>query len=181
MHLLSNSNTHVFEIGEAAKRSEVILTARDLQKAQDAAEVLKNKGYDVYPRALEVTDEQKLVGIAAWAKEKFGKIDLIVSNAGVNLKDNPDNIKMSKAFYIDELDADAMLNVIRINRIAPLMVVKHFRSLLRKNELPIVINISSWLGPVSNLTFGGHYGYVGRKNLLNVLNKSMLMKSRVIV
>jgi hypothetical protein len=65
MHLLSNSNTHVFEIGEAAKRSEVILTARDLQKAQDAAEVLKNKGYDVYPRALEVTDEQKLVGIAA--------------------------------------------------------------------------------------------------------------------
>jgi short-subunit dehydrogenase involved in D-alanine esterification of teichoic acids len=88
---------------------------------------------------------------------------------------------MSKAFYIDELDADAMLNVIRINSIAPLMVVKHFRSLLRKNEPPIVINISSWLGSVSNLTLGGHYGYVGRKNLLNVLNKSMLMKSRVII
>lgn len=151
----------------------VILTARDLEKAQNAAEILNKQGYEVYPKALEVTDEQQLAEIGAWTNGKFGKIDLIVNNAGINPKDNPDKAKMAKAFYLDQLDADEMLNVIRINSIAPLLVVKHFRSLLRKSDRPIVINISSWLGSVSNLTFGGHYGYVGSKNLLNVLNKSM--------
>lgn len=151
----------------------VILTARDLEKAQNAAEILNKQGYEVYPKALEVTDEQQLAEIGAWTNGKFGKIDLIVNNAGINPKDNPDKAKMAKAFYLDQLDADEMLNVMRINSIAPLLVVKHFRSLLRKSDRPIVINISSWLGSVSNLTFGGHYGYVGSKNLLNVLNKSM--------
>lgn len=152
---------------------KVILTARNLHKAKEAADILNKQSFDVYPRALEVTDEQQLAEISAWADEMFGKIDLIVNNAGINPKDNPDKAKMAKAFYLDQLDPDEMLNVIRINSIAPLLVVKHFRPLLRKSDRPIVINISSWLGSVSNLTFGGHYGYVGSKNLLNVLNKSM--------
>ncbi len=36
-----------------------------------------------------------------------------------------------------------------------------------------MINISSWLGSVSQLSFGAHYGYVGSKNLLNIFNRSM--------
>ena len=69
-----------------------------------------------------------------------------------------------------------MLQVIQINSLAPLMVVKHFLPLLKKSENPLVVNISSWLSSVSQLSFGGHYGYVGSKNLLNVLNKSMALE-----
>ncbi|MBK7303920.1 MAG: SDR family NAD(P)-dependent oxidoreductase [Saprospiraceae bacterium] len=103
---------------------------------------------------------------------------MLVNNAGVNPKDYADKSRMSKAFHLDNLDAKEMLDVIHINSIAPLLVVKHFRSLLQKSERPIVINISSWLGSVTNLTFGGHYGYVGSKNLLNVFNKSMANELR---
>jgi len=39
-----------------------------------------------------------------------------------------------------------------------------------------VINISSWLGSVNLLKFGGHYGYVSSKNLLNILNKNMALE-----
>jgi NAD(P)-dependent dehydrogenase (short-subunit alcohol dehydrogenase family) len=152
---------------------KVILTARDFQKAQEAAEKLNKQELVVYPKGLEVTDEGQLNEIAKWVMEMFGRLDLIVNNAGVNPKDFSDKSKMAKAFYLNDLDADEMLEVIRINSIAPLLVVKHFRQLLQKSENPIVINISSWLGSVTNLTFGGHYGYVGSKNLLNVLNKSM--------
>jgi len=152
---------------------KVVLTARDFQKAQEAAEKLNEQKLVVYPKALEVTDEDQLNETAKWVTEMFGRLDLIVNNAGVNPKDFSDKSKMVKAFYLNDLDADEMLEVIRINSIAPLLVVKHFRQLLQKSEKPIVINISSWLGSVTNLTFGGHYGYVGSKNLLNVLNKSM--------
>lgn len=152
---------------------KVILTARDLQKAQDAAEKLNEQELIVYPKALEVTDENQIKEIAIWANEMFGRIDLIVNNAGINPKDYTDKSKMAKAFYLKDLDAKEVLDVLHINSIAPLLIVKHFRPLLNKSEKPVVINISSWLGSVTNLSFGGHYGYVGSKNLLNVLNKSM--------
>ncbi len=152
---------------------KVILTARDLEKAQEAAELLNEQELVIYPKALEVKDEKQIEEIAIWASEMFGRIDLIVNNAGINPKDYADKSRMAKAFYLKDLDAKEMLEVIHINSIAPLLVIKHFKQLLAKSEKPIVINISSWLGSVTNLTFGGHYGYVGSKNLLNVLNKSM--------
>lgn len=152
---------------------KVILTARDLEKVQKAAELLNEQELVIYPKALEVTDEKQIEEIAVWASEMFGRIDLIVNNAGINPKDYADKSRMAKAFYLKDLDAKEMLDVIHINSIAPLLIVKHFRQLLVKSEKPMAINISSWLGSVTNLTFGGHYGYVGSKNLLNVLNKSM--------
>lgn len=155
------------------KGYKVILTAREIQKAQEAAETLNGQNQFIFPKALEVTDETQINEVVDWTKEMFGRLDLIVNNAGVNPKDYADKLKMAKAFYLNDLDAKEMLDVIHINSIAPLLVVKHFRQLLQKSEKSIVINISSWLGSVTNLTFGGHYGYVGSKNLLNVLNKSM--------
>jgi NAD(P)-dependent dehydrogenase (short-subunit alcohol dehydrogenase family) len=152
---------------------KVILTARDFEKAQEAAEILNEQELVIYPKALEVTDEKQIQEIADWAKEMFGRIDLIVNNAGINPKDYTDKSRMVKAFNLNDLDAKEVLDVLHINSIAPLLIVKHFRQLLNKSDNPIVINISSWLGSVTNLTFGGHYGYVGSKNLLNVLNKSM--------
>lgn len=157
---------------------KVILTAREIQKAQAAAETLNVRQQSAIPKALEVTDEIQIKNLASWVKESYGRLDLILNNAGVNPKDYADKSRMSKAFHLDNLDAKEMLDVIHINSIAPLLVVKHFRSLLQKSERPIVINISSWLGSVTNLTFGGHYGYVGSKNLLNVLNKSMANELR---
>lgn len=152
---------------------KVILTARDFEKAQEAAELLNEQELVIYPKALEVTNENQIQEITNWTNEMFGRIDLIVNNAGINPKDYTDKTRMAKAFNLNVLDAKEMLDVLHINSIAPLLVVKHFRQLLCKSEKPIVINISSWLGSVTNLTFGGHYGYVGSKNLLNVLNKSM--------
>lgn len=152
---------------------QVILTARELKKAQAAAEPLIEQELVIYPKSLEVTNEKQIQEIANWTMEMFGRIDLIINNAGINPKDYADKSRIAKAFYLKDLDAKEMLDVLNINSIAPLIVVKHFRQLLNKSEKPIVINISSWLGSVTNLTFGGHYGYVGSKNLLNVLNKSM--------
>ncbi|MFD2200951.1 SDR family oxidoreductase [Shivajiella indica] len=155
---------------------KVILTARDFEKARKAAEVLNQEDLVVYPKQLEVTDESALQELANWGQEMFSRIDLIVNNAGINPKDYSDKNQMAKAFYLDQLDAEEMLKVIHVNSLSPLLVVKHFRSLLKKSQNPKVINISSWLSSVSLLRFGGHYGYVGSKNLLNILNKSMALE-----
>ena len=82
------------------------------------------------------------------------------------------------AFRLDALDAGVMGEVLRVNSLAPLLAVKHFRPWLRRAERPLVLSVSSWLGSVSQLSFGGHYGYVGSKNLLNVLHRSMAFELR---
>lgn len=157
---------------------EVVLTARKMEQAEAAAQALQSEGLRVHPFALEVTDEQQLAALAAWLSERFGKLDLLVNNAGVNPKDYADPVKKAQCFTLDAFDAAAMLEVLHINSLAPLLAVKQLRPLLVKSERPLVVNISSWLGSVSNLAFGGHYGYVGSKNLLNMLNKSMAYELR---
>lgn len=154
----------------------VILTARDLQKAEEASRNLQAEGLEIIPEALDVTNETSIRDFASRCLNHFGTIDVIVNNAGINPKDFSDKAKMSKAFRLDAFDPEVMNEVIRCNSYAPLLMVKHFRPLLAQSERPVVISISSWLGSVSQLGFGGHYGYVGSKNFLNVLNKSMALE-----
>jgi NAD(P)-dependent dehydrogenase (short-subunit alcohol dehydrogenase family) len=151
----------------------VILTARDLPKAEKAAAKLSSGDLLVIPKVLDVTNESQLQDLSKWLQQEFGKIDLIVNNAGINPKDYKDKRRMAKAFYLNDIDTDELIEVIKVNSIAPLLVVKHFRVLLSKSEKPVVINISSGMGSISNLNFAGHYGYVGSKSLLNAFNKSM--------
>lgn len=41
-------------------KHKVILTARDLEKSQEAAELLNEQELVVYPKALEVTNEKQM-------------------------------------------------------------------------------------------------------------------------
>lgn len=159
-----------------ARDYKVIVTARTLVQAETAAALLNAEAVVAFPKAMEVTNEQQLQAVATWVREAFGQLDLLVNNAGVNPKDYADKARMAKAFYLDDLAAEEMLRVLHVNSLGPLLVVKNFRSLLRDSQRPLVLNVSSWLGSVSGLRFGGHYGYVGSKNLLNVLNKSMALE-----
>jgi NAD(P)-dependent dehydrogenase (short-subunit alcohol dehydrogenase family) len=162
---------------------KVILTARDFSKAEQASKVLQEAGYDVLAKSLDIQKETEVKGLADWIHSEYGKVDLIVNNAAINPKDYPDKSRMEKAFFLDSFDADEVLEVLRINTIAAVLMVKHFRSLLKKSEKPIVVNISSWLGSATLLSFGGHYGYAGSKNLLNFYTKAMsieLQKDRII-
>lgn len=152
---------------------EVVLTARKESDAKNAAETLAKNGLSVKYHMLDVTSEKSIADLSMWLGETYGKVDVLINNAGVNPKDFSDKERMAKAFYLDALDGEVMSQVLLTNSIAPLLMIKHLRPLLRQATKPVVIHISSWLGSVSNLHFGGHYGYVGSKNLLNVLNKSM--------
>jgi NAD(P)-dependent dehydrogenase (short-subunit alcohol dehydrogenase family) len=152
---------------------KVIMTGRDAEALEAVSRGWDYSSDRLIISALEVTDESSIRELALRLGKEIPCIDLLVNNAGVNPKDYPDKEKMAAAFYLDTLNAEEMLKVIHVNSIAPLIMVKHFRALLKKSTHPVVLNISSWLGSVSELGFGGHYGYTGSKNLLNMFNKSM--------
>ncbi len=154
----------------------VILTARNYIKAKKAADDLQKEDLQIIPKALDVANEQNIKKIADEIKTEFGHLDLLINNAGINSKDSGDNNLFMKSFRLADLDAEEVLRHIRINSIAPIITVKHFRNLLNKSNNPIVVSISSWLGSISKKNIGGHYGYATSKSALNMMNKAMALE-----
>jgi NAD(P)-dependent dehydrogenase (short-subunit alcohol dehydrogenase family) len=65
---------------------QVILTSRDEAKGKPAAEKLQAEGLDVifYPLDVASDDSHKL---AEFISDKFGKLDVLVNNAGIYVDD----------------------------------------------------------------------------------------------
>jgi len=146
----------------------VYLTARSIDQAEKAANSIEG---EVIPMALDVTKEESIRDAFTSFSKAESQLDLLVNNAGVNPKDYSDKEQMEGAFYLDKLLAEPMLQTIHANSISPLLMMKHFRAMLKNAEMGKVINISSWLGSVNTIEWGYHFGYCGSKNLLNMLNK----------
>ncbi|HQQ94060.1 MAG TPA: SDR family oxidoreductase [Bacteroidia bacterium] len=144
----------------------VILCARDESKALQAMKSLRSEGLEVLSHKLDVRDEKQITELSAWFSARFGHLDLLVNNAGIN----PLKPALS---VLQNLNEAELLDVYATNSIAPIMMVKHFRPVLTKARSPVVINISSLMGSVSNLGSGAQYAYSASKNLLNFLNKTM--------
>ena len=61
----------------------VVLTARDEQAGKAAAAELVAAGYDAHTVRLEVTNSDDISGLVSYIETTFGKLDVLVNNAGV--------------------------------------------------------------------------------------------------
>ncbi len=67
----------------AAKGAHVVLGARRIERLETLAADIEAQGGSVRFRALDVTDALDMQAFADFAKHEFGKIDVIINNAGV--------------------------------------------------------------------------------------------------
>lgn len=152
----------------------VILTARAFEQAEGAAEALHSMGGEVYPQTLDVVDSESVKALVAWTKEKFGKLDLLINNAGVNSKTRAKGDKDLQLanLTIEHLSRKEVTDMIDINAISPILLAHAFRPLLQLSESPLIVNISSWLSSISIKLNGGNYGYAVSKSALNMMNRA---------
>lgn len=113
----------------------VVLTARDQQAGSTAVAELVAEGCDAHAVGLEVTNSDDIANLANYLKTTFGKLDVLVNNAGVALEwdgtpTNPDKIRRT----------------IEVNLIAPYAITEALVPLLSCSEDARVINQSSMLG-----------------------------------
>src|SRR6476620_628229 len=68
----------------AATGFKMILTARDEEKGKSAVDNLskRNPGVQFYP--LDVTSEKSIESLAQFIEQEFGKLDVLVNNAGIS-------------------------------------------------------------------------------------------------
>ena len=76
-------------IGEASAKllaqngAKVVLGARRTQKLETIVEAIRAQGGTAEYKALDVTDREDMKAFIHFAKDKFGRIDVIFNNAGV--------------------------------------------------------------------------------------------------
>ncbi len=158
----------------AAQGTTVILTARNEERGLAAAQALQSAGHDIHFRRLDVGEEADIAALAADLKKDFDNIDLLINNAGINAKSSgAGESNFLRNFKLGDLDPEAVLDMMRINSLAPILMAKHLLPLLRKSRNPKVVNVSSWLGSISEKTNGGNYSYCGSKAALNMFSRAL--------
>jgi NAD(P)-dependent dehydrogenase (short-subunit alcohol dehydrogenase family) len=140
----------------------VILTARKAEAGEKAAGLLESEGLEVEFRQLDVTDVESIDACAKSIDREFGRLDVLVNNAGIML----DSSKRGESIF--QADADLVRNSFDVNTLGPLMVTKSLLPLMRRNDYGRIVNVSSGMGQLSEMD-GGYPGYRISKTALNAV------------
>ncbi len=148
----------------AARRHTVILTARREREGRAAAERLRAEGLDVAFHLLDVTDEQSITQLAAFVRDTFGRLDVLVNNAGIF----PDPTPGSGRESVFDARLETVRRGLETNTLAPLRLCQALIPLMRGRGR--VVNVSSGMGQLSEMN-GGCPGYRLSKTALNALTR----------
>jgi NAD(P)-dependent dehydrogenase (short-subunit alcohol dehydrogenase family) len=152
-----------FEICRQLARNgfTVVLTSRNAAKGRAAVEALRNDDLaldDHHP--LDVTSPTSIKALAGYLDERYGRLDVLVNNAGVLLDPRSSRILDAKLkTFHDTLET---------NVFGPLLLVQALASLMRKNRYGRIVNVSSGLGQLSGMETGTP-AYRISKTALNAL------------
>ena len=120
-------------------------------------------------RQLDVVDPG---AIETWAAE-FDRVDWIVNCVGFlhGAAGGPEK-------NIRSLDAEFLLENIRINTLPTLLLAKHFSTALKKSPAPLLATISARVGSIADNRLGGWYSYRISKAALNMALKTLSIEWR---
>jgi NAD(P)-dependent dehydrogenase (short-subunit alcohol dehydrogenase family) len=150
----------------AQRGLKVILTSRDPEKGRDAAGKLQGEGLDPIPHPLDVTDDESTAAAARFVQREFGRLDVLVNNAGVLL--DPSNPRDREAAGVFKTDLDRIRRTMEVNTYGPLRTCQALIPLM--NGKGRVVNVSSGMGQLVDME-GGWPAYRMSKTALNALTR----------
>lgn len=144
----------------AERGTEVIGTYRDEGTSAELLSMAEAKK-NVHAVRADVTDEKAVKKTADFIADTFGRLDLLINNAGINIK------------YKEGLEAvrpDDLAENFRVNVVGPFMCASTLAELLGKSDNARLVNIGSQMGSISR-TSGNAVPYRVSKTALNMLTK----------
>jgi NAD(P)-dependent dehydrogenase (short-subunit alcohol dehydrogenase family) len=117
----------------------VLLAARDLQKGEAAAAKLRGEKLDAESLRLDVTDESDRATAAAFLEQKFGRLDILINNAGISAE-------TLGAGKVSTTTEDVIHRTFETNFFAPVALTQALLPLLKKSDAGRIVNMSSILG-----------------------------------
>jgi NAD(P)-dependent dehydrogenase (short-subunit alcohol dehydrogenase family) len=118
----------------------VLIGARDPGRGAEAAARLRNEGFDARAIVLDVTDPETIGAAVRQVEREFGKLDVLINNAGVAL---------DRGMKPSDVPLDVLRRTFETNVFGPVAVLQAFLPLLRKSEAGRVVNTSSELASLA--------------------------------
>lgn len=126
----------------AALGLTVLVGARDRRRGEEVASALRAAGGDAHAVTLDVTDHAGVREAARWIGERFGRLDVLVNNAGIT-----GSGRVSPVDARDQapsgVDPDLVRAVFETNVLGVIAVTNAVLPLLRRSPAPRVVNVSS--------------------------------------
>ncbi|MEK3712023.1 3-hydroxybutyrate dehydrogenase [Bacillus sp. FSL K6-1005] len=141
-----------FEIAKefAREGAEVIISDVNQKVCGEAAAKLNEEGFNVTGIPCDVTKEEQIADIVHTIKTRYGRLDTLVNNAG-----------MQHVAPIEEFPTERFEQLIRVMLTAPFIAMKHVFPLMKKQQFGRIINIASVNGLVG---FAGKVAYNSAKH-----------------
>ena len=143
-----------------------VLAARDLAKGKAAAAQLGSEGIVEPPVvAIDVTDGESVHAGVAYVLALFGRIDVLVNNAGIQKEGfTPEDASVFDA------PIDLVINTFATNTLGPLRMIEAVVPGMRDRGYGRVVNLSSGAGQLSEMG-SGFPAYRMSKAALNALTR----------
>lgn len=148
----------------ARKGLKVVLTSRSAAKGRAAIKALGETETVVQYHLLDVTSPVSIKALAAHVGERYGRVDVLVNNAGVMLDPRGSRVLDSNAqTYRDTLET---------NLLGPLRMIQAVAPLMKKHCYGRIVNLSSGQGQLSDMGVGTP-AYRVSKTALNALTRTL--------
>ena len=142
-----------------------ILGSRDEEKGRAAAEGMEG---DVRVRQLDVTDEKGIVQLACDIEEEFGRLDVLVNNAGISIDRGQRGV---------DADLDVVRETLEMNLFGAWRLCEAFIPLMQRNRYGRIVNVSSGMGALNDMG-GGSPAYRVSKTSVNALTRILASELR---
>ena len=127
-----------------ARGMTVLASARDESRGLAAERTLREGGADARFVRLDVTDAKSVTRAAEWVEAEFGRLDVLVNNAGIARRDGsgpPSQTTLA-----------ALRDVYETNVFGVVAVTNAMLPLLRRAPAARIVNVSSEVGSIASMT-----------------------------
>lgn len=140
--------------------AKVVVSSRKQESVEALASEMREAGLEASGIACHVGDPEQLVELVAYARERYGGIDIVVNNAAINPIYGP----------LEEAEPEAFDKIMAVNVKAPWLLSKLALSHLRERGGGAIINIASVEGLKPSMGLGP---YSTSKSALIMLSQNM--------
>ena len=127
-----------------ARGMTVLAAARDAARGQETERALRAGGADARFVQLDVTDEKSVTRAAEWIEAEFGRLDVLVNNAGIARGDGSGAPSQTTLATMREVYETNVFGVVEVtNAMLPL---------LRRAPAARIVNVSSEVGSIASMT-----------------------------
>ena len=143
----------------AREGARVLCVDRDLARAQETADLIVEEGGRATAHQANIVKGEEAAGVIAAAKQRFGRIDILVNNVGIGGGDGP-------AHIVEEAMFDRIMGV---NLKAMWLTLRAAIPVMREQKKGAIVNISS----LASLGGGNQTAYEVSKAAVNRLTTSV--------